>query len=207
MGLVAIQRLLPNFNEIFSAISTIKSLEKNFLDTLELINLPIDNQTSDKKLNKISFKNSIRFENVDFSYLEKKLILKNINLEIKKNKVFGIYGPTGSGKSTILNLILGFYRPSKGNIFIDDLKLKNDEVNKWQENLSYVPQKVYLIDDTIKSNITFEDTNDKVNLELLNKSIELAELGGFINDQKNGINHVIGEDAEKISGGQKQRME
>ena len=77
---------------------------------------------------------------------------------------------------------------------------------KWQENFSYVPQKVYLIDDTIKSNITFEDTNDKVNLELLNKSIELAELGGFINDQKNGINHVIGEDAEKISGGQKQRI-
>ena len=206
MGLVAIQRLLPNFNEIFSAISTIKSLEKNFLDTLELINLPVDNQTSDKKLNKISFKNSIRFENVDFSYLEKKLILKNINLEIKKNKVFGIYGPTGSGKSTIINLILGFYRPTKGNIFIDDKELKSDEVDKWQENLSYVPQKVYLIDDTIQTNITFEDNDEKVNHELLNKSIELAELRGFINEQKDGINHVIGEDAEKISGGQKQRI-
>ena len=206
MGLVAIQRLLPNFNEIFSAVSTIKSLEKNFLDTIELINLPLDDQTRVKTLNKINFKNSISFRNVDFSYLEKKLILQNINLEIKKNKIFGIYGPTGSGKSTIINLILGFYRPSKGNIFIDDKELKDDEVYKWQENFSYVPQKVYLIDDTIKSNITFEDTNDKVNLELLNKSIELAELGGFINDQKNGINHVIGEDAEKISGGQKQRI-
>ena len=82
MGLVAIQRLLPNFNEIFSAVSTIKSLEKNFLDTIELINLPLDDQTRVKTLNKINFKNSISFRNVDFSYLEKKLILQNINLEI-----------------------------------------------------------------------------------------------------------------------------
>ena len=173
---------------------------------MEFINLPIDDQTRIETLNKINFKNSISFENVDFSYLEKKLILQNINLEIKKNKIFGIMVPTGSGKSTILNLILGFYRPSKGNIFIDDIKLKNDEVNKCARKSFICATKVYLIDDTIQSNITLEDTNDKVNQELLNKSIELAELGGFINEQKNGINHVIGEDAEKISGGQKQRI-
>ena len=70
--------------KFFSAVSTIKSLEKNFLDTIELINLPLDDQTRVKTLNKINFKNSISFRNVDFSYLEKKLILQNINLEIKK---------------------------------------------------------------------------------------------------------------------------
>ena len=104
-------------------------------------------------------------------------------------------------------MILGFYRPNKGNILIDDKELKNEDILKWQENLSYVPQKVYLIDDTILSNITLEDNEKNVNFELLNNSIEFAELKDFIDMQKKGINHIIGEDAGKISGGQKQELE
>ena len=103
-------------------------------------------------------------------------------------------------------MILGFYRPNKGNILIDDKELKNEDILKWQENLSYVPQKVYLIDDTILSNITLEDNDKNVDFELLNSSIEFAELKDFIDMQKKGINHIIGEDAGKISGGQKQRI-
>ena len=206
MGLVAIQRILPNFNEMFSSISTVKALEKNFIDTQELIYLKTNFQNFTQHNTKLDFKKNIRLKNVDFSFSGKKLLLKDVNFEIKKNTILGIYGSTGSGKSTIVNLILGFYRPNKGNILIDDRELKNDDILKWQENLSYVPQKVYLIDDTILSNITFEDDENKINFELLNKSIELAELKDFINMQKSGINHVIGEDAEKISGGQKQRI-
>ena len=206
MGLLAIQRLLPNFNEIFSSISTIKALEKNFIDTQNLLDLNIDNKNFDKDMRKISFLKNIRFENVNFSYEDNKLILNTINLDIKKNSIFGISGVTGSGKSTIVNLLLGFYRPHSGNIFVDDKILKDSDVLKWQENLSYVPQKVYLLDDTLLSNITFEDKEEKVNFDLFNDAIQIAELQEFISLKKDGIHHIIGEDAEKISGGQKQRI-
>ena len=206
MGLLAIQRLLPNFNEIFSSISTIKALEKNFIDTQNLLDLNIDNENFDKNTSKINFVKNIRFENVNFSYENNKPVLDTFNLNIKKNTIFGISGGTGSGKSTIVNLMLGFYRPHSGNIFIDDKILKDSDVLKWQENLSYVPQKVYLLDDTLLSNITFEDKEEKVNFDLFNDAIKIAELQEFISLQKEGINHIIGEDAEKISGGQKQRI-
>jgi len=206
MGLLAIQRLLPNFNEIFSSISTIKALEKNFIDTQNLLDLNIDNENFDKNTSKINFVKNIRFENVNFSYENNKPVLDTFNLNIKKNTIFGISGGTGSGKSTIVNLMLGFYRPHSGNIFIDDKILNDSNASKWQENLSYVPQKVYLIDDTILSNITFEDKVEKINFDLLKNAIKLSELENFISNQKEGINHIIGEDAEKISGGQKQRI-
>ena len=115
-------------------------------------------------------------------------------------------GSTGSGKSTIVNLMLGFYRPQSGNIFIDDKILNDSNLLKWQENLSYVPQKVYLIDDTILSNITFEDKVEKIDFDLLKNAIKISELENFVSNQKEGIHHIIGEDAEKISGGQKQRI-
>ena len=206
MGLVAIQRLLPNFNEIFSSISTIKALEQNFIDTQNLVDLKINEVNFDKKINKVNFSKNIRFENVNFSYEKNKLVLNDINLQIRKNSIFGIMGSTGSGKSTIVNLLLGFNRPNKGNIYIDDKILSDGEILNWQENLSYVPQRVYLFDDTIITNITLEENTDKVNFELLNEAVKFAELEKFISLQKDGIHHIIGEDADKISGGQKQRI-
>ena len=206
MGLVAIQRLLPNFNEIFSSISTIKALEQNFIDTQNLVDLKINEVNFDKKINKVNFSKNIRFENVNFSYEKNKLVLNDINLQIRKNSIFGIMGSTGSGKSTIVNLLLGFNRPNKGNIYIDDKILSDGEILNWQENLSYVPQRVYLLDDTILTNITLEENTDKVNFELLNEAVKFAELEKFISLQKDGIHHIIGEDADKISGGQKQRI-
>ena len=206
MGLVAIQRLLPNFNEIFSSISTIKALEQNFIDTQNLVDLKINEVNFDKKINEVNFSKNIRFENVNFSYEKNKFVLNDINLQIQKNSIFGIMGSTGSGKSTIVNLLLGFNRPDKGNIYIDDKILSDSEILNWQENLSYVPQRVYLLDDTIITNITLEEKTNKVNFDLLNEAVKFAELEKFISLQKDGIHHVIGEDADKISGGQKQRI-
>ena len=206
MGLVAIQRLLPNFNEIFSSISTIKALEQNFIDTQNLVDLKINEVNFDKKINEVNFSKNIRFENVNFSYEKNKFVLNDINLQIQKNSIFGIMGSTGSGKSTIVNLLLGFNRPDKGNIYIDDKILSESEILNWQENLSYVPQRVYLLDDTIITNITLEEKTNKVNFDLLNEAVKFAELEKFISLQKDGIHHVIGEDADKISGGQKQRI-
>lgn len=205
MWFLAIQRLIPSFNEIFSALSTIKSLSKNFSDTENLINLKIQNKGNSLS-NKLQFNNFIKFDQINFGYETNKLVLKNLNFIINKGSIFGISGRTGVGKSTLINLLAGFYRPLSGDITIDDRLLKDSDIPFWQNNISYVPQKVYLYDDTLATNITFETSNEKIDFNLLDKAIAFAELKDFVKSQDLGIRYIIGENAERISGGQKQRI-
>ena len=154
---------------------------------------------------KIIFEKYITFKKVTFSYkTNSDLIFDKINLKIKKNSIFGIKGKTGSGKSTLLNILMGFYEPTEGNVYIDNTKLSNSKLFNWQKKISYVPQKIFLIDDTIESNIAFAETN--LNKNLINKVVEICELSDFINKQKDGLKAIIGENANRISGGQKQRI-
>ena len=205
MWFLAIQRLIPSFNEIFSALSTIKSLSKNFSDTENLINLKIQNKGNSLS-NRFEFNDFIKFDQINFGYETNKLVLKNLNFIIYKGSIFGISGKTGVGKSTLINLLAGFYRPLSGDITIDDRLLKDSDIPFWQNNISYVPQKVYLYDDTLATNITFETSNEKIDFNLLDKAIAFAELKDFVKSQDLGIRYIIGENAERISGGQKQRI-
>ena len=203
--LLAIQRLIPNFNEIFSYLSTIKGVQKNFLDTNFFLNLSSRNAVSEIQENNINFNNQIFFENISFSYNSNSpLVLKKLNFKIKNNSIVGIKGATGSGKSTLINILIGNYEPSEGRVLIDETKLSEENVRSWQTKISYVTQKVFLFDDTIETNIAFAE--GKVDNILMKQSIHIADLEDFVIKQNKGLQTLVCENADRISGGQRQRI-
>ena len=205
MWLLAIQRLIPSFNELFTSLSSIKSLEQNFEDTESLLNLYNENDDKELKNQDINFDNKIKFQDVSFSYDAKSIrTIDKLNFQIKKKTIFGIKGKTGSGKTTLINLLIGNYQPSSGNLLIDDIQLSKKNLNSWKNKIAYVPQKVFLFDDSIRSNIAFAEEN--IDENLIKKAINIACLDEFIDQKEEGLNSIIGENADRISGGQKQRI-
>ena len=196
-------RLLPSTSRIISSINEIK----NNLPSIDLIieEFKLGNESYNYNSNKniTDFNNEIKFDNVSFSYSdEKKPIIKDLSFSVIKGTVNAIVGQSGSGKSTILNLILGFVEPNKGKLTIDGKNIANKNFSK--NFFGYVSQEILLLDNSVKFNISFGDENiDEVKLA---KSIKVAQLENFITKLENGINTNIGEKGFNISGGQRQRI-
>ena len=126
-------------------------------------------------------------------------------MEIKKGMKIGIIGSSGVGKSTFVDLILGLHKPNSGKIIVDQTEI-SDKLSSWQAMLGYVPQTIFLSDDTLKSNIAFGVHPSDVNLNDLMNAIRLAQLDDFVNELEDGINTILGERGERLSGGQRQRI-
>ena len=151
----------------------------------------------------INFDGNIKFENVSFHYFDDdKLVLKDFNFEIKNGQSVAFIGSTGSGKSTIVNLICKFYDPTSGDIFLDGINYKNIDKTCLYNNLGYVLQQPQLFSISIKENIKFgnENATDEEIMEICN----LLGIDEFISKLPNGIDTVIGESGYNISSGQKQ---
>jgi ATP-binding cassette subfamily C protein len=206
-------RLIPAFNLIVSALSARRfSMAQFKLVASEMINIPTGdkfrakNLVGEKNHKNFFFKDQIKFENVFFSHENSTAkILQNISLEIKQGQKIGFIGKSGAGKSTLIDLILGLIKPTKGNIFVDDLIL-NENLEPWQKLIGYVPQDIYLLDDTIKNNIAFGLNANDINQEVILKSIELSRLKDYVNSLEKKENTIIGNRGIRVSGGQKQRI-
>jgi ABC-type multidrug transport system fused ATPase/permease subunit len=145
-------------------------------------------------------------KNIFFRYdLSQEDSLKNLNFEIKKGESIGIKGESGAGKSTLIDIILGLLDPSEGSIFINGI-VKNDSNINWGENVGYVPQNVFLLDDTIEKNIALGIPNDKIDRNKILSSIKSAQLDNYINSLPLGVKSVVGERGVRLSGGQRQRI-
>ena len=177
---------LPFLDEIYNVLSTLR---------IQKVDL----------LKKLKFKDSINLSNIDFKYDKSKFILKNINLSIKRNQFFAISGESGSGKSTLLKIVLGLLEPTSGNISVDDQSILLNK-NQWQEKISFVPQDVFILDNTLINNITLEIDENKIDFEKLEVAINFSNLKNFIEELPNGQNTILGDKGSKISGGQKQRI-
>ena len=177
---------LPFLDEIYNVLSTLR---------IQKVDL----------LKKLKFKDSINLSNIDFKYDKSKFILKNINLSIKRNQFFAISGESGSGKSTLLKIVLGLLEPTSGNISVDDQSILLNK-NQWQEKISFVPQDVFILDNTLINNITLEIDENKIDFEKLEVAINFSNLKNFIEELPNGHNTILGDKGSKISGGQKQRI-
>ncbi len=209
LGLILV-RFIPSFNIISSAFSSLKFLtpSKEILISEFKNNLKTKKNLKSKfsqNLNtKFDFKDSIEFRNVNYRYLSsKKNNIKNISIKIKKNSFVAFIGESGAGKSTIVDLILGLLKPTNGKILIDGKNLQSN-LSSWYPNIGFIPQDIYLDDDTIKNNITFYDEN--INYKNLKNASRQALLDKVINNLPNKLETYIGNRGIRLSGGQIQRI-
>ena len=206
----AVIKLLPCVTEITSYInsfafysSSVDSINKD-LNEVEKLEEQIETYDDYTKL---PFEKLIQIKNVAFSYKDEpdKYVLKDISFEIHKNSSVAISGNSGAGKTTLVDIILGLLKPTSGSVFCDDNDV-NQNVRGWRDNLSYVPQNIFLTDDTIRNNVAFGIAKNKVDDRKIWEALEKAQLKEFVEQTAKGLDTIIGERGVRLSGGQRQRV-
>ncbi len=152
---------------------------------------------------KLSFNQELKIYNLSFGYEGKKYLFKNLNLNIKKGEKIAFIGESGCGKSTLVDLIIGLLKPKEGQILIDEQELNANNTKNYRQKIGYIPQNIYLFNDSIVKNITFGDAVDE---EKLNRVIKQANLEHFIKNLSQGVQTKVGDGGSNLSGGQKQRI-
>jgi ATP-binding cassette subfamily C protein len=198
-------RLYPSFSRINSNLIVVKDLSVSFNLIYKQLELHENfNILSENIVNKKNLKESIIFNKVSFE-ISNKEIIKEASFEIKKGQFVAIVGKSGSGKSTIIDLIMGLHSPTSGEIIIDKVNInKKNMIPK--QLFGYVPQDIYLLDDTIKKNIALGVSENEIDMKKLSKAVELSQLDKFLQKDRNNLDTIVGNRGIKISGGELQRV-
>ena len=203
-------RILPGVNRLLVASFSL-SFYKASVDVIsnEILNeKPSNNlieQITDPE-DKLSFEKNIELKNLSFKYPNREeQIFNEINLKIHKGEMVGIIGKTGTGKSTLVDIIIGLLQPTSGSITVDGKKIEKN-LKGWMNKIGYVSQNVFLNDDSIKKNIAFYYKDENILLDKINKSIRDSQLEDFINNSNLGLDLNVGDKGLNISGGQRQRV-
>tara|TARA_Y100000589_G_scaffold266342_1_gene257537 strand:- start:3279 stop:5075 length:1797 start_codon:yes stop_codon:yes gene_type:complete len=213
LGMLALgsQRLLPSLNQIFFSWSSMKYRGPFVKTVINSIEKDISANNQFINLKKLNFKESIEFRNVYYKYKNReKYAIKNLNFRIRKGERIGIIGMTGCGKTTLIDVLIGLLKPTKGEILIDNKNLYDYNQSKflpsWRKAISHVPQNIYLNDSTISENIGFIDKKEDLNFTLIRKAAKMANIDSFIKSLPKGLETLVGERGLKLSGGQRQRI-
>lgn len=200
-------RMVPSINRIVSSLQNIKfsypSIKVIKNEIFDVRNL--DKKSNELIRNKFHFK-KFEFKDIEFKYEKNESsILKNVNLEINKGEKIGIIGRSGAGKTTLVDIILGLLNQTNGVKLLNGISIDKN-IQNWQKIISYVPQDVLLIDDTIRSNIAFGIKEQQIDDNKIHNALRNAQLSDLINNREKGIYTNLGESGLKISGGQRQRV-
>jgi len=208
---VASFRIVPGASRILTSYQTIRHLEPSVKILLQEFTSK-DNTSAKDELHlkeknlPLKFQKEINLTNLSFSYpIRKEFSLSKISMTVKKGDFIGIIGETGSGKSTLVNLLTGLLKPSEGKVEVDKLNI-NSNLEDWYKKIGYVPQSVYLTDDTIKKNIAFGLRESNIDNTLVKQAVEKASLGELIKNLSEGLETIVGEKGIRLSGGQQQRI-
>jgi ABC-type multidrug transport system fused ATPase/permease subunit len=201
-------RLLPALQQIYGTLTLLRyaepALDALHRDLKSLASYEVNNENSQS----IIFTNSITLNNIEFTYPNAaQPAIKALNLCIKAKSSVGIVGSTGSGKSTIIDLILGIIEPTQGRLMVDEQDIQPANQRMWQKIIGYVPQQIYLSDDTVEANIAFGVRPEHVDKLAVEKAAKIANLHDFIvEDLPQGYKTSVGERGVRLSGGQRQRI-
>ena len=211
--IVSTIRILPSVSTVNGCINYLKIFQPSLLliakeyersDIQDQINLK-DTENLEYKKNLDIKKNLIVLENITFEFNSQKQILNKINFSISEGEMNCFIGATGVGKSTLFNIMLGLLTPSEGNIFFKNKNIVGN-ISNWYENISFVSQDPFLLETSIKNNITFNINKSGIDNKKLNKAIEISELNDTILNLSNGIETSVSSNALNLSGGEKQRI-
>ena len=205
-------KLLPAFQQIYFSLSQIrgnlsglKSIRNDLLASINQISL----NSKDRIILDEQFfsKGSIELQNVTFKYPEtKKPAVSGLNIEIPHNKIIGLVGSSGSGKSTAVDILLGLIIPDKGKVLIDGKRLSQKNLRSWQDSLGFVSQVIFLADASIRENIAFGIKPENIDDKRIKDALKLSHLDEFVSELPNGIDTRVGERGVQLSGGQRQRV-
>lgn len=203
-------RLMPSAYRVLGAVQNlpygmpvIKMLREELKLTSEL---PANAEASVNSQVANSFKNDIRLVDVDYMYPSSpEFALKGLNISIRKGDSIGFVGPSGSGKSTLVDIVLGLLTPTSGEVQVDKKNIQTG-LRSWQDQIGYVPQSVYLTDDTLRNNVAFGIPSDQIDEGAVARAVQAAQLDTFVENQPHGLDTVVGERGVRLSGGQLQRI-
>ena len=217
---LALVRLLPAIGNSIYGVNIIRSnlycLDKLFFELKELadenILTEVDFTNTDNRVlpsansNILTFSSQVILDKLSFHYPgDENNVLEDISLTIKKGESIGIIGKSGAGKTTLADILLGLFTPQSGDIKVDGISVYSN-LRAWQNLLGYVPQSIFLIDDTIARNIAFGVPDRSIDRAKLDRAIEMAQLSEVIERLPNGIDTIVGERGVLLSGGQRQRV-
>ena len=198
----AMFRAIPTLNKILGSIQNINyqspALNNLIQEKEEFI-------SSFKNAQILEFKKDLKFNDVSFSHDQKKILVE-INVNIKKNKTYGIVGESGSGKTTLVNLISGLLRPDKGKILIDNSELHENNYISWRSKIGYVPQKVFIFNESLIFNVTFKNQLNSEEFERFQKVISMTQVEKVFRSKKLEFDNIIEENGKDFSGGEIQRI-
>lgn len=196
---LALYRLMPSANRILTSYHDLLYYRTSLDIIYKILNEKKENLGDEK----LEFKEELRLENLSFAYEGKEPLFENLNLSIKKGEKVAFVGESGSGKSTLVDLIIGLLSPKEGKIYIDKNELNFKNIKNYRQKIGYIPQQIYLFNDSIAKNISFGDEAREDFLEELVKKVHLET---FIKSLPQGIQTRVGDGGSNLSGGQKQRI-
>jgi ATP-binding cassette, subfamily B, bacterial PglK len=205
---IAAIRLFPSVNQIVGGISQIRfgrpvvSLLYKDLKIVDNFNFEQKNNENNKTL---AFE-TIELKDVSYSYPARNImVIDNLSMKIKKGDSIGIIGPSGSGKTTLLDILLGLIQIDNGNVEFNGKDLYN-YLNDWKSHVAYIPQNIFIVDNTITRNIALGEPDELIDFERLNNAINQSKLSQLIEQMPKGVDTLLGEDGVQLSGGQRQRI-
>lgn len=203
-------KLLPALQQIYSSVAQIKGNTAAFdaiKDDLESSLATLHSTVKQSEPAHLPFNYQVSLNNITFSYPNKSSpAVDGLTMIIPKNSVIGLVGASGSGKSTTIDLLLGLLTPQEGELCIDDIHITADNRRAWQNTLGFVPQSIYLSEGSIAENVAFGLPIQSINIDQVNRALELANLTELVGQLPEGIDTTVGERGVQLSGGQRQRI-
>lgn len=202
------QRLLPLLQQVYYGWTSYMANGQSLRDVLDILQLPeAPHFAASQNLDPLPFNKAITLENIRFSYpVDSRSAIEDVSLVISKGTRVGFVGKTGSGKSTLMDIILGLLTPTSGRIIIDGVELSDANRSAWQERIAHVPQAIYLSDGSVAENIAFGVSAETIDHERVRHAAEQAELLDVIAALPHGYDSIVGERGVRLSGGQRQRI-